>query len=105
MSLNVCLLISRLLFFEKFAGPPHGQKHKYGMGPHIVRVKTKNILNRRIGLFKKTLSYVELIVLRNLLTIYGAPFLCGLPRLGGSGGASFGTAAVAKREILKGGGA
>ena len=35
MFLNVCLLGLRLLFFEKFAGPPHGQKHKYGMGaPH-----------------------------------------------------------------------
>ena len=46
--------------FEKFAGAPHGQKHKYGMrGPHIARVKTKNILNFRIGLFKAPLSYVE----------------------------------------------
>ena len=35
MLLNVCLLVFRLLFFEKFAGVPHGQKHKYGMGaPH-----------------------------------------------------------------------
>ena len=35
MLLNVCLLVLRLLFFEKFAGAPHGQKHKYGMGaPH-----------------------------------------------------------------------
>ena len=26
-----------MLFFEKFAGAPHGQKHKYGMGdPHRV---------------------------------------------------------------------
>ena len=32
MLLNVCLLVLRLLFFEKFAGPSHGQKHKYGMG-------------------------------------------------------------------------
>ena len=30
--LNVCLLVLRLLFFEKFAGVPHGQKYKYGMG-------------------------------------------------------------------------
>ena len=36
MLLNVCLLVLRLLFFEKFAGAPHGQKHKYGMGPHIA---------------------------------------------------------------------
>ena len=35
MPLNVCLLVLRLLFFEKFAGVLHGQKHKYGMGaPH-----------------------------------------------------------------------
>ena len=32
MLLNVCLLVLRLLFFEKFAGVPQGQKHKYGMG-------------------------------------------------------------------------
>ena len=36
MPLNVCLLVLRLLFFEKFAGAPYGQKHKYyGMrAPH-----------------------------------------------------------------------
>ena len=28
-------------------------------GPHIARVKTKNILNLRIGLIKAPLSYVE----------------------------------------------
>ena len=54
MLLNVCLLVLRLLFFEKFAGAPHNQKHEYGM-----RVRTKNILNHRIGLFKAPLSYVE----------------------------------------------
>ena len=59
MLLNVCLLVLRLLFFEKFPGAPHGQKHKYVMGPHIARVKTKNILNLEIGLFKALLSYVE----------------------------------------------
>ena len=32
MLLNVCLLVLRLLFFEKFAGALHGQKHKYGNG-------------------------------------------------------------------------
>ena len=54
-------------------------------GAHIARVKTKNILNLRMGLFEKPLSYVELIVLR---TIYwGFPH----PRLGSSSGASFGT--------------
>ena len=32
---NVCLLVLLLLFFEKLAGVPHGQMHKYGMGaPH-----------------------------------------------------------------------
>ena len=35
MLLNVCLLVLQLLFFENFAGVPHGQKHEYGMGaPH-----------------------------------------------------------------------
>ena len=44
--------------FRNFAGAPHGLKHKYGMGaPH--RVKTKNVLNLRIGLFKAPLSYDE----------------------------------------------
>ena len=33
-------------------------------GTHIARVKTKNILNLKIGLFEKPLSCVELIVLR-----------------------------------------
>ena len=28
-------------------------------GPHIARVKTKNILNHRIDLFKAPLSYVD----------------------------------------------
>ena len=28
-------------------------------GSHIARVKTKNVLNLRIGLFKAPLSYVE----------------------------------------------
>ena len=37
MLLNVCLLVLRLLFFEKFAGAPYGQKYKYGMeAPHRV---------------------------------------------------------------------
>ena len=60
-------------------------------GAHIARVKTKNILNLRIGLFEKPLSYVELIVLcTNYL--HGPPFCAPpLPRLGSSRGASFGT--------------
>ena len=37
MLLNVCLLVLRLLFFEKFVGAPHGQKHKYGMGDPTSR--------------------------------------------------------------------
>ena len=58
-------------------------------GPHIARVKTKNILNLRLGLFKTSLSYVELIVLR---TDYLRSPLCAVPPpLGGSGDASFGT--------------
>ena len=28
-------------------------------GPHIARVKSKNILNLRIGLFKAPVSYVD----------------------------------------------
>ena len=59
MRLNVCLLVLRQLFFEKFAGAPHGQKRKYGMGAFIARVKTKNILTIRIGLFNAPLSYVD----------------------------------------------
>ena len=58
-------------------------------GTHIARVKTKNILNLRIGLFEKPLSYVELIVLRTNYLL-GSPF-CAPPRLGSSRGASFGT--------------
>ena len=35
MLVNVCSLVLRLQFFEKFARGPQGQKHKYGMGaPH-----------------------------------------------------------------------
>ena len=46
-------------------------------GAHIVRVKTKNILNLRIGLFEKPLSYIELIVLRTNYLL-GSPF-CAFP--------------------------
>ena len=46
--------------------------------PHIARVKTKNILNLRIGLFKAPLSYVDKIVLptdylRGPLFVRGSP--------------------------------
>ena len=44
MLLNVCLLVLRLLFFEKFTGAPYGQKHKYGMGaPHRASQDKKYI--------------------------------------------------------------
>ena len=59
---------------------------------HIARVKTKNVLNLRIGLFEKPLSYIELIVLRTNYLL-GSPFCAPPPhpRLGSSRGASFGT--------------
>ena len=92
MSLNVCLLVLRLLFFEKFAGlPPMAKSISMVWGPHIARVKTKNILNLRTGLREKPLSYVELVVLRTDY-LRGPFFVRPPPRLGGSRGASFGTA-------------
>ena len=51
--------------------------------PHIARVKTKNILNLRIGLFKAPLSYVELIVLRT--DYLRGPLFVRPPRLGFGG--------------------
>ena len=51
MPLNVCLLVLRLLFFKKFAGPPMAKSPNMVWGPHTARVKTK-MLNLRIGLFK-----------------------------------------------------
>ena len=59
MLLNVCLLVLRLLFFEKFVGPPMAKSVNMVWGPHIAWVKTKNILNFKIGLFKAPLSYVD----------------------------------------------
>ena len=59
MLLTFCLLVLRLLFFEKFAGPPMAKSINMVWEPNIERVKTKNILNLRIGLFKAPLSYVE----------------------------------------------
>ena len=59
MLLNVCLLVLRLLFFKTFAGAPKAKSINMVWGPHIARVKTKNILNFRIGLFKAPLSYVD----------------------------------------------
>ena len=56
---NVCLLVLRLLFFEKFAGASKAKSINMVWGPHIARGKTKNILNLRIGLFKAPLSYVD----------------------------------------------
>ena len=51
MPLNVCLLVLRLLFFEKFAGAPIAKSINMVWGP-TSRESTKNILNLRIGLFK-----------------------------------------------------
>ena len=48
-------------------------------GAHIARVKTKNILNLRIGLFEKPLSYVELIVLRTMYNYLLGPPFCAPP--------------------------
>ena len=59
MLLNVCLLVLRLLFFEKLAGAPMAKSINMVWELHIARVRTKNILNIRIGLFKAPLSYVE----------------------------------------------
>ena len=59
MLLNVCLLVWRLLIFEKFAGAPMVKSINMVWRPHIARIETKNILNLRIGLFKAPLSYVE----------------------------------------------
>ena len=67
--------------------------------PHIARVKTKNILNLRIGLFKTPLSYVELIVLRTDY-LRGPLFVRGPHQLGGSGGASFGTVHSYNRNLV-----
>ena len=91
MSLNVCLLVLRLLFFKKFAGPPMAKSINMVWGAHIARVKTKNILNLRIGLFEKPLSYVELIVLHTNYLL-GPPFCAPPPpRLGSSRNAIFDT--------------
>ena len=46
-------------------------------GPHIARVKTKNILNLRIGLFEKPLPYVEVIVLHTNYLL--GPRFCAPP--------------------------
>ena len=59
MLLNVCLLVLRQLFFEKFAGPPMAKSINRVWGPHIARIKTRIILNFRIGRFKVPLSYAE----------------------------------------------
>ena len=59
MQLNVCLLVLRLLLFENLQGPSMAKSINMVWGPHIARVKTKNILNIRIGLFKAPLSHVD----------------------------------------------
>ena len=60
MLLNVCLLVLRLLFFEKFAGaPPWPKAQIWYEGPTSRELRQKNTLNLKIGLFKAALSYVE----------------------------------------------
>ena len=47
--------------FRKICRPPPPMAKSINMvwGSHIARVKTKSILNLRIGLFKAPLSYIE----------------------------------------------
>ena len=47
------------IFLKNLQGPPMAKSINKVWGPHISRVKTKNILDLRIGLFKAPLSYVE----------------------------------------------
>ena len=49
-------------------------------GPHVARVKIKNILNLRIGLFKTSSSYVELILLGTAYLL--GPLFVRAPPLG-----------------------
>ena len=77
MSLNVCLLVLDCYFSKNLQPPPMAKSINMVWGAHIARVKTKNILNLRIGLFEKPLSYVELIVLRTNYLL-GPPF-CAPP--------------------------
>ena len=44
MLLNVCLLVLRQLFFEKFAGALMAKSINMVWGPHIARVKTKKYI-------------------------------------------------------------
>ena len=87
MLLNVCLLVLRLLFFEKFAGGPIVKSINMVWGPHIARVQTKNILNLRIGLFKAPLLYVELLVLRRPTDYLRGPLFVRAPPVRGVRGA------------------
>ena len=50
--------------FRKICWPPMAKSINMVWGSHIARVRTKSILNLRIGLFKAPLSYVEQIVIR-----------------------------------------
>ena len=47
------------IFRKKLQGLPMAKSMNMVWGPHIARVKTKNILNLGIGLFEALLSYVE----------------------------------------------
>ena len=79
------------IFRKSCSPPPIAKSINMVWGLHIALVKTKNILNLKMGLFEKLLSYVELIVLH---TDYlpGPLFVRPPPsRFGSSRGASFGT--------------
>ena len=47
------------IFRKKLQGSPMAKSVNMVWGLHIARVKTKNTLNLKIGLFKAPLSYVE----------------------------------------------
>ena len=47
------------IFRKILQGPPMAKSINMVWRPHIARVKTKNILNLRIGLFEAPLSYVD----------------------------------------------
>ena len=46
-------------YSKNLQGPSMAKSINMVRRPHIARVKTKNILNIRIGLFKAPLSYVD----------------------------------------------
>ena len=84
MSLNVCSLLFCDCYFSKNLQFPMAKSIDMVWGSHIALVKTKNILNLRIGLFKKPLSYVKLIILHT--DYLRGPLLCEPSPVGGFGG-------------------